>query len=208
MYYTIYKIINTINNKYYIGKHQTKKLDDGYMGSGKYIKRAILTHGIQNFTKEILYIFDNEEEMNEKEKELVVICEQSYNLCDGGHGGFGYINRNNLNYTIEKNRRISLFGTPEFVSKYAYVRIVAGKKGREVANELYAKGIYSRAAFKGKHHSDVTKSEMSVNRKGTGIGNRNSQFGTCWITNGIENKKIKKEDFNKFLELGYSKGRN
>lgn len=89
MYYTIYKITNKINNKFYIGKHQTEDLNDGYMGSGKLIRRAIEKYGSDNFVKEILHIFDNEADINAKEKELVVLSEQSYNLCDGGHGGFG-----------------------------------------------------------------------------------------------------------------------
>lgn len=38
-------------------------------------------------------------------------------------------------------------------------------------------------------------------------GKNNSQFGTCWITNGSENKKIKKEDLCLWEEKGYSKGR-
>lgn len=93
MFYTVYKITNILNDKFYIGKHQTKYLDDGYMGSGKLLKFAYEKYGIDKFTKEILFIFDNEDDMNKKEKELVVICEQSYNLCSGGMGGFSYINR-------------------------------------------------------------------------------------------------------------------
>ena len=54
-------------------------------------------YGIENFTKEVLHIFESEEEMNAKEKELVVISEQTYNLNEGGHGGFGYINSKGLN---------------------------------------------------------------------------------------------------------------
>jgi len=96
MHYTVYKITNNINLKYYIGKHQTKNLDDGYMGSGKRLKSAIIKYGIENFNKEILHVFDSEEEMNAKEKELVVITENSYNLCEGGNGGFSYINNNNI----------------------------------------------------------------------------------------------------------------
>ncbi len=36
-YYTIYKITNIINGMIYIGKHQTKDVNDGYMGSGKHL---------------------------------------------------------------------------------------------------------------------------------------------------------------------------
>jgi hypothetical protein len=93
MHYTIYRITNIIDGKFYIGKHQTEDLNDEYFGSGKLIKRAIRKYGIENFKKEILFIFETEQEMNDKEKELVVIGESSYNLCEGGHGGFSYINK-------------------------------------------------------------------------------------------------------------------
>lgn len=84
MFYTIYKITNKLNNKYYIGMHKTNNLNDDYMGSGKLIRRAIKKHGVENFHKETLHVFDNEIDMHNKEKELVVLNEMSYNLCDGG----------------------------------------------------------------------------------------------------------------------------
>ena len=90
MFYTIYKITNKINGKYYIGKHQTKNLDDGYMGSGKLIKSALEKYGIENFTKEILCECNTMEELNEKEKYWIQILKSSdhtigYNISAGGH---------------------------------------------------------------------------------------------------------------------------
>jgi hypothetical protein len=37
MYLFIYKTTHT-NGKYYIGKHETKRLNDGYLGSGKWVR--------------------------------------------------------------------------------------------------------------------------------------------------------------------------
>ena len=55
----------------YIGKRVTEDINDSYLGSGKHLKRAIKKYGIENFIKNILFVFDNEEDMNNKEKELV-----------------------------------------------------------------------------------------------------------------------------------------
>ena len=92
MFYTIYQITNTINDKIYVGKHMTLDLNDGYMGSGTLIKRAIEKYGIDFFKKEIIHVFENEDDMNLKERELVTeeFCnrEDTYNLCVGGKGGF------------------------------------------------------------------------------------------------------------------------
>ena len=66
MFYLIYKITNRINNKIYVGSHKTKNIDDGYMGSGKYLNRAYQKYGVENFSKEILFIFDNAKERSAK----------------------------------------------------------------------------------------------------------------------------------------------
>ena len=40
--FSVYKITNKINGKYYIGVHKTSNPNDDYMGSGKYIKLSLI----------------------------------------------------------------------------------------------------------------------------------------------------------------------
>jgi len=209
MYYTIYKITNKINGNFYIGKHKTNNLNDSYMGSGKLIKAAIKKHGIENFEKEILETFNTEEEMNEAEKRYVVLGKGSYNLCPGGQGGWGYVNNNGLNnspMTAERSKKRS-----DAVRKIRKQHLLVEKniiKFKEITALalLRVKELYPNGTFYGKKHSEETKKKMSISASSR-IGVKNSQFGTCWITNGIENKKIKKDLLESFVELGYYKGR-
>jgi hypothetical protein len=206
IFYTIYKITNKINSKYYIGKHQTKDLNDGYMGSGKILKRAIEKHGLDNFTKEILFIFDNEEHMNAKEKELVVVSEETYNFCEGGKGGFGYINRNGINKRFKPQKEETKLKVSVGLKKYYDKN--PNEAGRSIffANKK-CKEKYPNGVWKNKLHREETKSKIGNANKISQLGSKNSQFGTCWITDGKQNKKIKKEDIDKWFCLGYYKGR-
>ncbi len=188
MFYTVYKITNKINGKYYIGKHQTSDLNDGYMGSGKLIRHAIKKYGIDNFTKEIIAILDSEKEMNAKEAELVVISEDSYNLCDGGHGGFSYINRNSLNNSNRDTAAVTSYAR-SFIDRTKHKQMASF-----LMLERHRKGLVKYDTFTGKKHDDATKNKISKILKEKSKGKLNSQFGTMWITNGVENKKIKKTE--------------
>lgn len=108
MYYIVYRTTNNINNKYYIGCHKTKNLNDGYIGSGKLLKRAIEKYGKENFIREILYLCKNSDEMFEKEKQIVneeiVQDKNSYNVKIGGEANYYFINHNHLNH--KKNQHL------------------------------------------------------------------------------------------------------
>lgn len=103
-FYTIYKITNKVNNKTYIGLHRTNDLNDGYLGSGTYIRKAVKKYGANNFSKEILFIFDNEQEMIDKEVELVneecMKDRNTYNSSLGGKGSWSHIEDKQQDYCL------------------------------------------------------------------------------------------------------------
>ena len=141
IYYGIYKIINLINGKMYIGKHITNNLDDGYMGSGIWIKRSIKKHGLQNFKKEWLMFCEDEDELNYMERVYVdqtwVDRSDTYNLSLGGKGCIHQV-------TEETRKKMS-----------------ESKKGKLCGEK---NGMY------GKRHTDESLKKMSLSRKGKGNG--------------------------------------
>jgi len=153
LYYTIYKITNLLNGKIYIGQHKTKNLYDGYLGSGKTLNKALNKHGINNFKKEYLFVFDNFEEMNNKEKELVneefIKRKDTYNITLGGAYGYFVINP-------ETNELDSIFNLTEFienrklnciekfgVSEPAW-SLECAEKAKQTSLKRYGKEYYSQ----------------------------------------------------------------
>lgn len=91
MVHFVYKTTNLLNEKYYIGVHSTSNFEDGYLGSGIAITKALLKYGKSNFTRVILKQFKNKDDAYKYESEIVtqevVDSRQSYNLALGGLGG-------------------------------------------------------------------------------------------------------------------------
>ena len=90
-FYFIYETKNLINGKIYVGKHTTKTIEDGYLGSGIYLNRAIEKYGKQNFERKILFFTNCEEENRILETQIVskefVKRRDTYNIAIGGAGG-------------------------------------------------------------------------------------------------------------------------
>jgi len=201
-YYYLYQITNLVNAKIYVGVHKTKSLDDGYMGSGKIIQCAIKKHGIDNFKKDILETFDTSEAMYAREKEIVtdqfLLREDTYNLRRGGTGGFDYINKQPWVHT-----------TNRIIGDIKKSKTLKGRRPSEntliAVRLMHQDGRVKYDTFTGKQHTIETKQKMSIAKKGKGCNQHNSQFGTIWITDGISNKKIKKDVT---IPEGWNRGRS
>lgn len=196
-----YKIENLINGKFYFGVHGTDILADGYIGSGTRLKYAIRKYGIENFKKEIVMFFDKHKEALDYEAEIVneelILDPSCYNLKTGGSGGNNGKGdewyREHINLMLQVQWK-----DPEFIKRH--------KENRATKN-LYKNGSPDSKRFKGKKHSDETILQMrnTHHLNGDQKGTKNSQFGTCWIHNDKENKKIKKSDID--LYPGWIQGR-
>ena len=71
MQYLVYKTTNNINEKIYIGVHETNNINDSYLGSGELLIKAIKKYGINNFKRIIIAIFDNKKELTNQVKSLI-----------------------------------------------------------------------------------------------------------------------------------------
>jgi hypothetical protein len=211
-YHYIYKTTCLITNKYYIGMHSTDNLEDGYQGSGTILARSIRRHGRENHQTEILELLPSREELKVRERELVneqlLEDEMCMNLALGGQGGWLNEEHKKANLTAfldaGKTKLNELFKDPE------YVKIRSNKMKsfwKEVGPETKEK-MLSGLSFKDNSHSEETKQKISEKAKSR-TGNKNSQFGTCWIYNNETKQciKVKNTEIDSYLSNGWTKGR-
>jgi len=180
----LYKSTNTLNGNYYIGIHSTNKIDDSYIGSGTRFRKEVGKYGKQNFKREILDFFNSREDALAAEYRVVsevILDVNCLNLCQGGRVG-------GLN---EEARRLSK-------EKRDWLRKHDKEWNKKVSTNV-STGLrihYENrpGTFTGRTHKSESIEKIKAAAKNRGIGKTNSQYGTCWITNETENKKINRTD--------------
>ena len=190
-YHYIYKTVNVINDKYYIGMHSTDNLGDGYIGSGKRLWNSINYHGKDNHVCEILEYCKDRKELVKREEEIVNEQLLSEDLCMnlrvGGQGGF---RDEEHRLKFMEGRKWGILKGAENAKLKLTGKEFSDNHKRAIAEGLKKVG-HNHKTFEGNVHSEETKLKMS---KPKNKGEANSQFGSCWITNEIENKKISKKN--------------
>jgi hypothetical protein len=155
------------------------------------LRYAIRKYGKVNFELEIIEFFDSRELLIEGEKKIItdeiVKDKDSYNISYGGLGGV----------QNEEHRKKMREGSSKFQKEKWKDDDYRDKISNMLRNNMKRNHELNKIkydTFTGKKHSDDTKLKMSVVKKGKGLKSDNSQWGSKWITNGIESKKVNENE--------------
>ena len=196
-YHYIYKTTCKITGKFYVGMHSADSLDDGYLGSGKILGYSRAKYGDENHVREILELCVSREQLKSREKEIVneemLKDPLNINLKYGGEGGWDHI-------SSEQHRPGNI------AMQISLSKEQRSLRSKNAAATRKIRGIVPKKnkGFSGRKHSKFSLSKMKISLSGLQIGEKNSQYGTMWITDGKINLKIKKTDQ---IKSGWKKGR-
>lgn len=166
----LYKTTNTKTGQYYLGRHSTNNLNDGYLGSGYRLQRAIKKYGKENFKVNILKFLPSYDILVEAEKKLItqkiVDDPKSYNLTIGGpnpvHYGLAPWNKGKIGVysreSLEKFRISALKRKDKFINPWL-----------------------------GKHHSKESKKKIGLAH----LGQKQSEE-TCLLKSKSHSKNVYK----------------
>lgn len=195
MYGYIYLIVNNINGKTYVGKRKLYNKnwnEDGYMGSGHYLKNSQTKYGIENFEKFLITYTSSEKDACEKEKFWIAEYRRrgkaEYNVADGGQGGLiGTWTEERRKKVSEAGKGRKAWNKGKHFSEESCIKMSDAHKGKPSCN-------------KGKHFSDEAKNKMSEAHKGKKRseddkrniseslkGHKAWSKGRKWYNNGIKN---------------------
>lgn len=157
----IYKIVNSINDKVYVGQTTTtlnQRFTQHKSASLKYntcLYNAMRKYGVKNFKIIQIDSADTLEELSEKEiywiKKLNTKRPNGYNILDGGKTMKGY------HHTKETKELLKLKSTGNHNALGKHKVTITGKENMSLAH----KGKVS--SFKNKNHSLEAKKQLSIN---------------------------------------------
>lgn len=193
-YRYLYKITNIITGQYYYGIHTTFNLEDGYMGSGKKLKKDIKQFGLDIFTKEYIAFFETDEDLLQSEKDVVDIKLLSdplcYNIMLGGGSVRGLPPIRNILTGEVKSKPMN-----EDYDKNIWVHITTGRKRihKFINGVLVNKYIYKEYI---QQYID----------EGWTLGGTGCVAGKIKVNNGKKVKYISKANLQTYIDNGWCRG--
>jgi group I intron endonuclease len=190
--YKVYKIVNIVNNKIYIGytkqdleKRYHQHITCGSRSGAQLLKNAILKYGRENFKIEILKEYNDRKSVIDGEKFWIKTLNPEYNIHEGGQGGPMFGNMNGMygkTHSIETKIKMSLShqGSNNYMHGKTHSYDVRkkisearkgkpgwnkGKKLKPLSEETKAKMRKPRPSLQGRIISAETRLKMSESRK-------------------------------------------
>jgi len=186
MYHILYETTNKVNGKKYIGIHSTNNLNDGYLGSGTAIKRAINKYGESSFNIKILKECSSRKELLLLEStvvnEKIVYDKNYYNMILGGKSRIDALaNLDNKN---------------EFLNNQSKAGKLGGKAMMESLTEEELKQWHSAGGKASKNPGGYSMSEEG--KSNIKNARKNSQKYLCPI---CKHKPLDGGNFNKHMNI-------
>ena len=190
MYGYIYLTTNLINGKIYVGQHISLSFDEKYAGSGTILQKAFKKYGRENFSTEILYECNSQEELDEKEMYYIELMQSTdsnigYNIKLGG---------GNSPCADSVKKKISE------IEKANPNRAMLGRKHTQETRDLM-----SQKAI-GRKKSQQMRDKMSIALQGN-TNNGGCNRGKRWVTNHTEQYLVTEDEIDKYLKQGFVLGR-
>ena len=196
MYGYIYKTINLINGKVYIGQKKSSVfLEEKYLGSGKHLKRAVLLYGKENFKVEMLDTSETKKELDDKEIYWISYYNATdntigYNISNGGNDYRSMSGKNNPMYGRHHSKE-----TREKIAEKQ--RLTFRRKGvTNSKNPEVGKKISN--SLKGHEVTSETRKKLSDFNK-----------THCWVVklDNTEQKFVNREELEYYFSNGWEKGK-
>lgn len=173
----------------YYGKHSTNNLLDGYITSGKKIKRYIKKYP-NGYYKKILNLYNSINEVNQAEFNLIhnnLNKPYCLNLMEGGHGGA---------QGIEVSQKISN-------------KLKGVKKTYKAGYNFYKNGrtnVGENNPFYNKTHTEEARKNISEKRIEYHKTHDAFQKNKKWINNGIKQTYVDISEVDNYISNGWSLG--
>lgn len=185
-FHYIYKITRE-DGKFYIGRHSTDNLEDGYFGSGQQLWKSIKKHGRGKHSKEILEFLPDLQALKLREAELVnqdvLNNPMCMNLVKGGDGGATFVGQRRIWITDGKVQKHHPANAPipegfrRGMSAQMGERVTASRTGSVRSQTAKDKTAAKHRGMKRTNDAKAKMSKAAKARTDRPTGRNNPLFG-------------------------------